>query len=156
MDDELKIMITGTMKILSNLQDKSWSFVLATMVQNALFEADSQEVARADKLIKNSSNGFKFDGSPNASIIREVSTWFVNLLSDNDVLESAKIESDFIAKIVAQSGAIIDSFESLFTKDYHQNTLVKISVLRFPDINRPFFKVSSNPLSNTVVKAGKV
>ncbi|KAH7110726.1 hypothetical protein EDB81DRAFT_926865 [Dactylonectria macrodidyma] len=141
-DDKLKIMIAGTMKVLGRQTDKSWKAVLSTMMQNELLEPDSAEVARADKLIKESSNDFKFDGGADSSIVREVQTWFSNLISDADVLESTKIDIDVLANIVAQTGATVDSFESFFAKDeHHEQTLIDIGVLRFPDIDRPFFKL---------------
>ena len=78
MDDQLKIMIAGTMKALGKQTDKSWNAVLSTMMQNELLEADGAEIARADKLIKENSNDFKFDGSPDASIVREVGLPSIN------------------------------------------------------------------------------
>jgi hypothetical protein len=80
MDDELKIMIAGTMKILSKQQDKSWNAVLSTMMQNEFLQPDETgEVARADKLIKDNSSDFKFDGSPDANIVREVGSFILSL-----------------------------------------------------------------------------
>ena len=72
MDDELKIMIAGTLKVLGKQTDKSWKSVLSTMMQNELLEPDGEEIARADKLIKESSSDFKTDGSPDEAIVREV------------------------------------------------------------------------------------
>lgn len=72
MDDQLKIMIAGTMKILAKQTDKSWNAVLSTMMQNELLEPDGSEVVRADKIIKESTSDFKTDGSPDANIVREV------------------------------------------------------------------------------------
>ncbi|KAK1538995.1 uncharacterized protein CCOS01_00309 [Colletotrichum costaricense] len=142
MDDDLKIMIAGTMKSLAAQKDKSWAAVLSTMMQNPLLEADRDEVARSDKLIKESSSAFKFDGSSDAGIVKEVHSWFVNLISDSDVLESTQIKIGDLADIVSQTGATVDSFESFFGKnEHHERTLIDIGVLRFPDIDRPFFKV---------------
>ncbi|PHH89824.1 hypothetical protein CDD83_5150 [Cordyceps sp. RAO-2017] len=142
MDDRLKIMIAGTMKALGKQTDKSWKAVLSTMMQNDLLEVDRAEVARADKLIKESSNDFKFDGSPDLNIVREVKTWFTKLIADDDVLQSTKIDIDVLARIVGQTGATIDSFETVFAKhEYHEQTLVDIGVMRFPDIDQPFFKL---------------
>lgn len=73
MDDDLKIMIAGTMKILSKTADKSWESVLGVMMQNELLEPDSSEVARADKLIKEGTSAFKTDGSADSGVVREVS-----------------------------------------------------------------------------------
>ncbi|KAH7113915.1 hypothetical protein B0J13DRAFT_573941 [Dactylonectria estremocensis] len=111
MDDKLKIMIAGTMKTLAKQTDKSW---------------ERAEVARADKLIKESSSDFKFDGSSDAGIVRET---------------CIKIDIDVLANIVSQTGATVDSFETFFTKDEHyEQTLIDISVLRFPDIDHPFLR----------------
>ncbi|KAK4183870.1 hypothetical protein QBC35DRAFT_477779 [Podospora australis] len=144
MDDGLKIMIAGTMKMLSKQNNKSWNAVLSNMMQNVLLQPDGNEVARADKLIKESSNDFKFDGSADDGIVREVKSWFTKLIADDDVLESTKIASDIdvLSEIVAKTGATVDSFESFFAKnEHHEQTLVDIGVLRFPDIDRPFFKL---------------
>lgn len=63
-------------------------------------------------------------------------------MSDPDVLNSTKIDINVLANIVAQTGAAVDSFESFFAKEEHQEqTLVDIGVLRFPDIDHPYFKV---------------
>lgn len=142
LDDKLKIMIAGTMKTLGKLHDKSWKSVLSTMMQNELLEPDSTEIARADKLIKSGSSDFKFDGSPSQGIINEVKTWFVKLISDDDVLQSTRIDIDVLARIVAQTGATITSFETFFAKtEHHEQTLIDIGVLRFPDIDHPYFKL---------------
>lgn len=58
------------------------------------------------------------------------------------MVKSTNINIDVLAKIVAQAGATIDSFESNFDKrDFHMKPMVDIVVLRFPDISNPFFKV---------------
>jgi len=142
MDDKLKIMIAATMKILAKQSDKSWKAVLSTMMQNEFIKADESEIARSDKLIKNSSSDFKTDGSPDATIVKEVKSWFTKLISDDDVLQSTKIDIDVLGRIVAQSGATIDSFETFFAKrEKHEQTLIDIGVLRFPDIEKPYFKL---------------
>lgn len=70
-------------------------------------------------------------------------TWFVNLIADDNVLQSTKIDVNVLAQIVAQTGATVDGFETFFAKkEHHEQTLVDIGVLRFPDIDHPFFKVS--------------
>lgn len=76
MDDELKIMIAGTMKDLGKVpqNERNWDKVISVFMQNPLLEPHSDpQVFRADKVIKNSSGDFKFDGSPNAAIVQEVS-----------------------------------------------------------------------------------
>lgn len=47
-----------------------------------------------------------------------------------------------MARIVAQSGATIDSFETFWVKtETHEQTMIDIGVLRFPDPDQPYFKV---------------
>jgi hypothetical protein len=77
LDDNLKVMIAGTMRALESRQKQgplSWDDVMSVVMQNSLLElADDGEVNRADKLIKEGTNVFKFDGSPDAAIVKEVS-----------------------------------------------------------------------------------
>lgn len=77
MDDELKIMITATMKELAKIpvEKRSWEEVLGAMMQNSLIEpipGDNNQVSRVDRVIKSGINVFKFDGSPNQAIVKEV------------------------------------------------------------------------------------
>lgn len=52
---------------------------------------------------------------------------------------------DVISKIVAQIGATIDSFETFWFKtETHEQTMLDIGVLRFPDLDHPYFKVCFN------------
>ncbi|PNP60529.1 hypothetical protein THARTR1_00553 [Trichoderma harzianum] len=89
-----------------------------------------------------SANGSNFDGSPDAILVKEVQAWFNNLISDDDVLNSTNIDVEVLAKIVAQISAIFNNFETFFTKDvYREQTLIDIGVLRFPDVDQPYFKV---------------
>lgn len=142
-DNELKIMIAGSVRALNRLEDKSWESVVACMMQNTLIEpVPDGEVTNADKLIKEDSSYFKFDGSPDQKVINEVHSWFVKLISDQDVLDNSKIDIDLLAKIVAQSGATIDSFATFFYKhEYHERTMLEIGVIRFPDLDNPHFKL---------------
>ena len=69
-------------------------------------------------------------------------TWFTNLIDDPDVLNSTQIDSKVMADIVAQTGATITSFEDFFFKqEEHSKDIVDIGVLRYPDIDRPYFQV---------------
>ncbi|THY71685.1 hypothetical protein D6C95_10253, partial [Aureobasidium pullulans] len=143
MDDELKIMIAGTTKLIGDIpkEKRNWDSVMASCMQNFLMEPDGDAIARADKLIKKSSENFQTDGSPKDQIVQEVSTWFSNLVSDMDVLAATKIDINVLGRIVASSGATIDSFESFFAKhEHHEQTMLDIGILRYPDIDHPYFK----------------
>ena len=142
LDEDLKIMIAGTMKLLAKHTDRSWQGVLSTMMQNPFIEPDGATIERSEMLIKNSASDFKFDGSPDAAVVREVQAWFTKLINDEDVLGSTKIDLPVMAEIVAQSGATIDCFLTVFTKhEHHSKHMVDIGVLRFPDIDHPHFKL---------------
>ncbi|KAJ3561089.1 hypothetical protein NP233_g10409 [Leucocoprinus birnbaumii] len=148
LDEKLKFMIAGTMRALEKKRTDvqralTWDEVISVLMQNSLIEPDDGKIDRADKLIKPSKvNAFKFDGSPDAAIVKEVETWFQKFINDPDVLGSTKIDINVLGKIVAQTGATVDSFETLFYKnEHHEKTLVDIGILRFPDEAHPYFKV---------------
>ena len=62
------------------------------------------------------------------------------------MLKSTHIDINVMAAIVAQTGAMVNSLGSLlYMKEEHQKTLVDIGVLRFPDLDNPYFKVSDSP-----------
>ena len=77
--------------------------------------------------------------------MREVEEWFrEKLVTDHDVLKDTQIGIHEIAKIVASTGAYISDFGAFFHKHTVQRkTLLDIGILRFPDIDHPFFKVTS-------------
>ncbi|KAF8206651.1 hypothetical protein K438DRAFT_1962983 [Mycena galopus ATCC 62051] len=147
MDEQLKIMIAGTNRELEKTpaEERTWDKIIAILMQNPLIEpvdTPTANIVRADKLIKQDSNWFKVDRHKDDGVAREVLSWFTTLISDEDVLNSTKIDIKVFAEIVAMTGAAIDSFQSFFTKtEHHEKTVVDIGVLRYPDIDYPFFKV---------------
>ena len=147
MDEKSLIMIAATVRELQKLPSDQLSFnsVLSSLTQNSLMERiGNSEINKSDKLIKDrGTSAFKFDGSPDAAIVKEVEAWFINLLgNDQDIVNDTKIDIKMLADIVAASGASVDSFEALFyKKEYHEKTVVDIGILRFPDIENPFVKV---------------
>merc|ERR1712232_722863 len=146
MDDKLKIIISGTTRAIEKIpfKDRSWEKVISTLQQNTLLEPmDEHGVQNTDKLIKNYGAGvFRCDGSPDSTIVKEVEVWFKNLIQDEDVINSTGIDINVLGKIVASTGAAVDSFETFFAKKvHHEQTMIEIGILRYPDIEHPFFKV---------------
>ena len=147
MDEKLKILIAGTVRELQNIPTYklAWDKVVSIFNQNSLMERIGQsEINNSDKLIKDrGTSAFKFDGSPDAAIVKEVEAWFINLLgNDQDIVKDTKVDIKLLADIVAASGASVDSLEALFyKKEYHETTVVDVGILRFPDIENPFVKV---------------
>lgn len=120
----------------------SWDSVVSAMSTNVCLEPMDATITRSEKLIKNDMNYFKVSGSPDPSIVREVHTWFANLIQDDDVLQDTKIDINSMGNKVAQSGATITSFETfVYKREYHETEVMDIGVLRFPDIDHPYFKV---------------
>ncbi|MEG4440520.1 hypothetical protein QUB47_01525 [Microcoleus sp. AT9_B5] len=147
MDEKLKVLIAGTVRELQKVPSNnlSWEEVISIFNQNSLMErVGNSEISKTDKLIKDyGTSFFKIDGSPDTSVVKEVESWFINLLgNDQDIVDDTKIDINMLADIVAASGASVDSFEALFgKKETHEKTLVDIGILRFPDFENPFVKV---------------
>lgn len=83
MDDHLKVMIAGTMRLLEKKRKElnhplSWDELMSILMQNTLIEPDDSndgsKVDRADKLIKPTViNFFKISGAPDPTVVKEVS-----------------------------------------------------------------------------------
>ncbi|KAI4721258.1 hypothetical protein E4T48_02464 [Aureobasidium sp. EXF-10727] len=145
LDDELKIMIAGTTKLIGDIppEQRSWDKVVECCMQNPLMEPkDDKPISREDSLLEESTSAFKVDGSPDNIIVQKVATWFHNLIDDQDILDSTKIDINTLGRIVAQTGATVTDLESVFGKEeVHEQTMVDIGILRYPDLDNPFFKV---------------
>lgn len=74
MDDDIKMNIFGATKTINRLQpeERTWDNVVREMSQSPLLKPNGDAVARSDKFIKEGFTYFKFDGSPDKSIVREV------------------------------------------------------------------------------------
>lgn len=73
-DEDLKVMIAGTVKTLANIpsSERTWDKIVSTMMQCSIVEPAGEAITRADALIKSGTNVFKFDGSPDVAIVKEV------------------------------------------------------------------------------------
>lgn len=81
MDDSLKVLISGTTRVIAGLTDKSWNSVVATLAQNSLIEQMGDETFRSDELRKEDANYFKVDGSPDHRVVQEARDWFNRLIA---------------------------------------------------------------------------
>ena len=83
MDEHLKVMIAGTMRLLEKKRKElkgplSWDELMSVLMQNTLIELDNSKagskIDRADKLIKPAViNFFKISGAPDPTVVKEVS-----------------------------------------------------------------------------------
>jgi hypothetical protein len=71
----MKIMILGLTKDLAQLspKERTWKALVSKGAQNPLLAPLDDGVMKTDSLIKRSSSDFKTDGSPDDSIVKEVS-----------------------------------------------------------------------------------
>lgn len=75
-----EIILAHIQKILGNIpaEERSWERVMSIMDNDSLLEpAGEQAVVRTDSLAHRGTNVFKFDGSPDAAIVKEVSRSFL-------------------------------------------------------------------------------
>jgi len=91
---------------------------------------------------------FKFDGSPDASKINTIKTWFKQKLigTDPKIYDNSLIVQNGalnrLAKIAAETGAAVDSVEHFFANhDSKQDKVLEIGVIRFPIKEEPFIKL---------------
>lgn len=146
MDDHLKIAIAATVKTLLKTQtaQMSWDEVLSIFNTNSLLEpVGGASMDNSDRLIKDQSLSFAKDGVPDRNIVNEVDAWFTELLfNKNDIRKSTKIDIEDLGLIVAATGVVVDSFESIFFKnEYHEKTVVELGLIRFPDFEHPYIQV---------------
>ncbi|TGZ83713.1 hypothetical protein EX30DRAFT_338327 [Ascodesmis nigricans] len=144
LDEDLQIMIAGTTKEIAKIpgEERTWKRVVGTMENNPLIESYDEDVDRNDIYTNKGINVFKIDGSPDDSIVRDVMTWFTKLVKDQDILDATAIDIKSLANIVAQSGATIEDAPTfVYKNEQHEQTLLDIGVLRYPDIDRPYFKL---------------
>ncbi|KAI0327748.1 hypothetical protein GY45DRAFT_1327180 [Cubamyces sp. BRFM 1775] len=148
MDAALLVMITATMNELQKERSESkgpltWEAVVAAMMRNPLLEPSEDAIVREDKFIKEGFAFFKFNGKPSKTVVDEVHAWYLRLIdNDADVQQSISLSINAMEAIVAQTGATVTSFATFFHKTEEQSqTVVEIVVLRFPDIDHPYFKI---------------
>ena len=73
---------------------------------------------------------------------REVEQWFKALISDEDVLKDLKLDINMFAKIVAETGAAVTNMLNFIAKSsYKERSVLEIGILRYPDMDNPYFKV---------------
>lgn len=144
LDDKLKVMIAGTLMGLGKLPKKNWTEIMSHMMQTSFLNAEPSVVHQANKLVKSSATDFKLDGNGSEhdiATVKEVQMWFEKLVNDEDVVANTRIDFDVLAAVVAQAASAIESFFALHEKKEIEQPLIDISVLRFPDAKRPYFKL---------------
>lgn len=66
------------------------------------------------------------------------------ILNDDALLNVAHLNSEFMANIVAATGATVASVEDLVAKtEFYSRKLTNIGILQFPDSKNPYFRIAS-------------
>lgn len=148
MEPELKIAIAGATRVIRNLSGDSrdWDHVISALQQCPVLESrDTGHITRADRLVKDGFTWFRLTGNQDDHIVKEVRRWFVSLVQDDDILNETPIHIEDLANAVAATGSAASNVGGgLFswnTPDTsYEKTVLDISVLRYPDSQRSFFK----------------
>ncbi|RSL60763.1 hypothetical protein CEP54_006590 [Fusarium duplospermum] len=145
LDDEIKIMIAVITKQLVQIppEGRNWDDIVSLCSQSPVLDlVDDGRVDKIDNFTRNASSDFKTDGSPDGNIVKEFNTWFKQLVVDEDVLSGTKMNADVLGRIVAQTGVIIEDFDSFFDKrERHDQNVVDIGVIQYPDVRNPDLKI---------------
>ncbi|KAF4622309.1 hypothetical protein D9613_009054 [Agrocybe pediades] len=157
LDDNVKIMITGTLKTLSKLEpsERSYDSVLGSLTRNPLMEtvASSEIIKRADKILKDDTHFMKVDWKvPDASAIAKVQEWFNSVIDDKETVAASGVTGKVLKDVVALSSHFIKEssiFEGLsevietpVKKEKFEKTILDITFLHFPTEKSPVFKLN--------------
>ena len=72
--------------------------------------------------------------------------WFSRLVRDNDVIENMNNCVNYVATLVSQPWSFVESYNPLFSnRGEFEDDIVDVNVVRFPDFEHPYFKVSPLP-----------
>lgn len=145
MDDGLKVLMATSLQIVAALpkQNLEWDTLLRAFANNPCARAMGDPASINRKFEAHSEHLFKFNGDPDPALVNQVVTWWESqAVADPDIRADTKIDIKDLAKIVAWSGATITDFGTVFYKrEYHEKTVIDIGVLRFPDMDKPYFKL---------------
>jgi len=151
-DDELKIMISTTLRQLERTpaEELGWQKIMEICNNNGAMQKLGEPENYSSTYPKNqtsSDENWDWISQGQSSIDRaklnELQTWFVDLVgNDKDILDDTKIDLEVFALLMSKTGATVKSLNSLFAaKEYNERTMIDISILRFPDIEHPYFRV---------------
>ena len=74
---------------------------------------------------------------------RVAETWIKDLIGDADVIANLSFDPKFYAKFISATGVALNKLEKskFVSREKHFRKVVDIGVLRFPDLDHPYFKV---------------
>ncbi|GAB1606693.1 uncharacterized protein LOC115210937 isoform X1 [Argonauta hians] len=113
------------------------------MMQNVLMrEKPKSYIRRSDSKHYRGTSFLKTNGAPDMAKVYQIQSWFENLIGDTDVLNATQINIDDISNFVAETGARVTNFVHAFYQTlFKQKKIVDVGVIRYPDIDNPFFRL---------------
>jgi len=146
MDAFLIVALVSTIQ--SSKDIVSWDKLLETMNNNPKLYKDDNSIDKKEVIYRRESTDFmKVDGSPDSAIVNEVITKLNAFIADDDIITDLKVVlgqnvlNDIVSN-VAETGASVNNIGSVFVKDVTVcRNIMESGVLRFPDINHPYFKL---------------
>ncbi|XP_014778870.1 uncharacterized protein LOC106875294 [Octopus bimaculoides] len=148
MDEELQIIIAATNRVLAKARkdnrgrNMTFDDYVYLMKQNVALRSDNGE-----DVIRSRYKGYNqirfAQNSVDEEIVNEIIEWFKNeVVVDPDVLAATKIDIVDFGNFVAATGAALDSLAALFVKrDYAERSVVDLGIIRYPDLDHPYFKL---------------
>jgi len=147
MDENILIMIGATHK---KLQEKfkgkevTWEEITGCLNSCKEIEVDNKRTSenKNDTMKLGGLNAFKTDGSADRHLSKQILVFFNQFIADPELYDSIP-EKEKLADIVASTGASVDGLGTLmYKKTIHEKTVYDYAFIRFPDVERPYFKVS--------------
>ena len=138
-DLNLKVLIAGTIKRLSQMTNLSLDDILDAMMQNVLIEL-KDPIYKEETFRRR--NTTVWDLPDNSQTFHEANIWLKDIIVDDDILKDTGIDFTLISKTVTKTGVPIDDFGSVFrdTKT-DKKVMTDTGILRYPDVVHPYFKL---------------
>nr|POE49185.1 hypothetical protein CFP56_32335 [Quercus suber] len=143
LDEELKILALEATRAIHAVPValRSWDRIVEALTANQAIRRVSNDIHRSDTYKNVDSGLFRGDGV-NEGVKRQVYSWFVNLIGDDDVLQVTRIDIDAFGHIVAVHGQEINDPAEIFYRSKSQDrTIMDIGLLRYPDPDHPHMKL---------------
>ncbi|GAB1607594.1 uncharacterized protein LOC115228476 [Argonauta hians] len=142
MDDNLKLMMAGLVKALKGVNSTSWEQLLEYLDEIPylqMFDSIPEGYHRGileyykDDLVK---LGKEIDHTMKFNI----ENWFERFIGDRTLLEETKIDIGKLSEMAATQAFNYELKNLFYEKDVEETVVVDMAVLRFPDVEHPYFQ----------------
>ncbi|CAE1272722.1 unnamed protein product [Acanthosepion pharaonis] len=141
MDKNLILMIGDSLPRIKQISLETYDGIVEYMKDIPSLEIVSNSTKKRTGSYASSSDGLT-DLISRTKSKYEAITWYNNFIKNKQIINDAHIDIEFLAEVMTETGVYVKSLESFFfdkVKEVIQE--VDISILRFPDIENPYFLV---------------